>query len=166
MQLFLLMGYLGCNGIDEPEAELIYLALYEPLHDIRDETILQTEAEYELEQTGGTSWDGVIKVTGTLSEDSLSKSFFIDIEMSDVYVQTQNVTFNGEFKSEITNIIEQTDGTSYELTTQLLGELTVTGDAKGIAELNYSFTESYDKDTEIKTPSASGTIADVDITDF
>ena len=162
----LVLWILGCNGINQSEAELIFSALYEPLSDIRDAAIESTEDEISISINLGASWEGEATASGTKTQSDLKEIFPLTVTLSEIYVASSDVTLDGTLSFGIEYFLDPTDVTSYEKTATVDGELTVSGDANGIADVAYQFTELFDNQTGNLIYSASGTISQIDVSPF
>ena len=162
----LILWIMGCNGINETEAEQIFSALYEPLSDIRDSAIESQEDEISITLTLGASWEGEATASGTKIEDGLKEIFPLTVNLTEVYVATDDITLNGTLSFGVEYFLDPTDVASYEKTATVDGELTISGKANGIADVAYQFVEKFDNHTGTLDYSASGTISDIDVGQF
>ena len=157
---------LGCQGLNEEQAELVFFAIYKPLHESRDHLLAGTQDTISTTLQSGNGWEGTVKVDGSVELTDISKDYNLELTLTELYVQEQDITIDGSFPMQILYTRDQTDAadnTNYEVVTSVTGEVSITGDVQGSAVLDFQFSESFDKDTNIKTPSSSGTISDMNI---
>ena len=161
----LFLWIIGCNAIDESEARLTFTALGEPLTDLRDEAIESEDEQINISLTLGNNWEGTATASGTMIEDGLQDIYPLTVTLTDVYVPTEDVTISGTISFGVEYFLDPTDVSSYEKKSSVDGEVTISGDAKGIADLAYQFQEVYDADGS-SSFSASGTISGFEVSQF
>ncbi len=164
--MYLLSALLACNGIDANEAELLFDGLYDPLKDVRDEALESGEDEIDLNLTLGTAWEGDIQAKGTKIDESLSMVYPLTVTLTDVFSPTIQSTINGVISFGVSRVTDQTDGETITTGAAVDGEITVTGDVNGIADLAYSFSERYDALEDLLSFSANGDISGHDVSGF
>ena len=164
--MYLLTALLACNGIDATEAELLFQGLYDPLKDVRDEVLESEVEDVDLTLTLGAAWEGEITATGTKIDEPLSIVYPLTLIFTDVFSPLIQTTMNGKISFGVSKVTDQTDGESITKGAAVDGELTVTGDVNGLADLAYSFSERYDATEDLLTFRASGNINGNDVTGF
>lgn len=170
--MFLYLGALiACNGIDSQEAELIFNALYEPLGDLRDMALDIEDDEIEDGNLSislpspGQGWEGDISAAGSKEEQGPTKVYRLQLSM-DIYSARSNINLSGEASFNASYILEQTDAASYQKAFFIDGDLTVEGDANGIADLGYSITETFSSSEDSTAVDTTGDISGTDVQDF
>jgi hypothetical protein len=166
--MYLLMNLVlfGCQGINEKEAGLVYNVTTDIFQDIHDETVSVDDETIEFALTSGSSWEGDVMITGSRTVEADQIIFPLSLSFVEVYSLENDVTLNGQLSYGMAQVIDLTDGVSYSSTINIDGDLEVTGDAKGLAELLLSMTRSYDSETDQFTTQISGTIDSYDTSEL
>ena len=157
---------LGCQGINSKEAGLVYSVSTDIFQDIHDEAVLIEDETIQFPLTEGSSWEGDVLVTGTRTVESEQIIFPLSISLVEVYSLENDITLNGQLSFGMAQVIDLTDGASYTSTINIDGELEVTGDAKGLADLLLSMTRSFDAETDEFLSEVSGTIENHDTSEL
>jgi hypothetical protein len=164
LAMLAISSIMGCKRIDAGEAEALFTAVYKPLSALRDEALGQDAVDIEI--TLGTGWEGLATAAGTPTLDGTIIVYPLQVLLEEVYVLEEDLTMSGTLSMGVAHDIDQADGQSYHLETTVDGALSVSGDAKGLADLAFSFTEVYDYDANRLTFSAAGEISGQDVSGF
>jgi hypothetical protein len=154
---------IACNKLNANEAELVYLAVNTTMGEISDMAIEMDEEEVNINETLSSTWEGNIEAYAERITHGNTTTYPLLVAFTDVYVPAQRITLNGALSVTTDYFLDPTNLISYQIDLSIKGELTVTGDANGIAEIQYSIEESYDIETDRTSLDAQGTINGHDV---
>ena len=164
----MLLLLLSACSLSESDAQTVFLSLYQPVLDISDQCVINSDYDEEIEENIilGSNWEGSITAQGTRADYEDIAHFTLSVEMLDVYVMTGDLTLNGTFNLYMEYAIDPTDNTSTSQSMQLSESLSVSGDVSGTAKLNFTLTETYNAQTDITSTQASGDLSGTDVSSF
>jgi hypothetical protein len=163
--LFLLS--LACS-LSPQDAQTVFLSLYQPVLDISDQCIAQSDYDDDIEESAtlGSNWEGSITAFGTRADYEDIAHFTLSVTFSDVYVMTGNLSLDGDLDLYIEYAIDPTDNTSTTQSMTLTEDLNVSGDVSGTAKLNFTIMETYSAQDGLTSTEVSGDLSGSDVSTF
>lgn len=163
--IFLLL--FACS-LSSTDAQTVFLSLYQPIVDISDQCIANSSYDEEIQEeaTLGSNWEGSIIAQGTREDYEDTAHFTLSLNITDVYVMTGDLSYDGTVELYMEYAIDPTDNQSTTQTMSISESLSVSGDVSGTAVLNYTIIETYNAQTEVTSTQATGDISGTDVSSF
>jgi len=158
--------FIACKKINANEAELVFRALNTTMGEIADKTIELDQDHVEFTETISTTWEGSIEASAERSLSGNKLIYPLRVHLTQVYVPEQHITMEGSLSVGLAYLLDPTDSQSWDIELTIGGDLTVTNDANGLADIQYGSIESYDFATDRVSFSTSGMINNHDVSQW
>ena len=154
---------IACNNIAANEAELVYHGLNTTVGEITDQVIQADQSDISIQQTLSDTWEGEIEATGDREVSGNRVRYQLRLHLTEVYVPAQHIELSGAISVGVTYFLDPTDRESYETKLTIGGDLLVSLDATGEADLQYDTVEAYNAATGVTDFTAEGYINGHDV---
>ena len=154
---------IACNDIAANEAELIYHALNTTVGEIADQAIQSDQDEVTIEETLSENWEGQIEADGSKELSGNKVLYSLRMHLTEVYVPAQHVSMTGSISVNVDYFLDPTDRESYETALTIGGDVIVTLDASGEADIQYDVVEQYNAVTGSTNFTSEGYISGHDV---
>ena len=114
MDVSMIAIFLAACSLSETDAQTVFLSLYQPILDISDQCVANSDYDSDVEETAtlGSNWEGSITAKGTRADYEDIAHFTLSVDINDIYVMTGDLNLNGTIGLYMEYAIDPTDNTS------------------------------------------------------